>query len=100
MRKTFNHNLILKLFYILALLIVINCSSCQKDYNGTSGSISTQGQYGCSQEVFKIDFGLTQNVQLKWNTFDVSGEMPYCHYGNLKVKIGFVLHFKSFSLAF
>ena len=84
-----SNKLILEIFLSLSLLVVINnCSSCNKVYNGRSGSISTQGEYGCDKEVFKIDFGNTENVKLSWEYFDVRGEMPYCLSGYLKVKVG------------
>ena len=83
-----SNKLVLEVSLFLSLLVVINCLSCNKVYNGHSGSISTQGEYGCDKEVFKIDFGNIQNVTLSWELFDVRGEMPVCLRGYLRVNVG------------
>ena len=83
-----SNNFILQNLYFLALLVVVYSTSCHTDYRSRSGSVSTMGQYGCNKEIFKIDFGSKQNVALKWDNFDVYGEMPYCFDHNLIIKIG------------
>ena len=82
-------------FYFLTLIVVVSCSTCVHPtmFSAAGTLVGGYRYYSCSEEVYKIDFGTTQNMQLKWNSFNVLGEMPLCIDGNLKIKIGYVYNY-------